>query len=223
MCNAACILFVAQHVSPELVKGKKVVELGIGRVGVKPLLMGWVPQEYVGVNIHPSPEVDVVLSAEVAAEKLGRDRFDLVLSTETLEHVRDWRRVVQNLKSLCKPGGRIIVTTRSRGFRYHSPPDFWRYELSDVERIFSDCEDVVVQSDPLEPGVFVSARRRSSASDAFADLSGVALWSVNEGRRTLEIPASSPSTAMTAFRLGKAWTTHLGKQFVWVLRYGSVR
>jgi SAM-dependent methyltransferase len=223
MCNEACILFVARHVSPDLVRGKSVVELGIGPIGARSLLESWAPREYVGVNLHPSPHVDVAIPAERAVEQLGRGRFDVVLSTEMLEHVRDWRLVVNNVKTLCKPGGRIILTTRSRGFRYHSPPDYWRYEVSDLQRVFSDCEEVTIESDPVDPGVFVAATRPRSESGSFADLSGVALWSITQGRRTAEIPSGPPSTVATALRLGRAWITRFGTQLVWVVRYGSVR
>lgn len=97
--------------------------------------------------------MDVVCEAERLVERFGTEAFDAVITTELIEHVRDWRLVVSNLKNVCRPGGIIIVTTRSKGYGYHAAPyDFWRYELSDMENIFSDCEILLLEKDLEEPG-----------------------------------------------------------------------
>lgn len=190
MCNEAVIIFVARALSPDDVRGKRVVELGVGPVGAKPLLMSWKPAAYVGVDVQRTPWSDVVLSPEEIVPALGAGGFDVVLSTEMLEHARDWRLVVTNLKSLCKPGGRIVVTTRSRGYQFHAPPDYWRYEVSDARQIFADSSDLMVETDPMMPGVFIAARRPVD-DHPFTDLSGVALYSILTRRRMVEIPVGS--------------------------------
>lgn len=218
MCNEACILFVARHLTPEMVRGKKVVELGIGPVGAKPLLMAWSPAEYIGVDVCPTLFADMVVPAEHIVEALGRGRFDVVLSTEMLEHSQDWRLAVNNIKRLSKPGGRIILTTRSLGYRFHAPPDFWRYEVSDVERIFGDCHPLSVEPDPFEPGVFVAATRVQTAEDGFADLSKIALHSMVYGRRSLEIPPAPLSRLATAYEMWKARFSETTRMVVGTLR-----
>jgi len=83
-----------------------------------------------------------------------------VISTEMLEHVEDWRPIVEQLKILVKPKGLLLITTRSPGFPYHPYPiDVWRYTLEDFRNIFSDMEILAVCSDWQVPGVFIKARK----------------------------------------------------------------
>lgn len=77
-----------------------------------------------------------------------------------LEHVRDWRAAITNLKTVTRPGGTLLFTTRSRGFGFHGYPfDYWRYELSDVRTLFGDFEILALEPDASEPGVFFKGRK----------------------------------------------------------------
>jgi len=104
--------------------------------------------------------VDAILPAERLVDYFGSEFFDVIISTETLEHVRDWRLVVNNMKAVLRRGGFIYITTRSYGFPYHSCPfDYWRYEIVDVIRIFRDFEIIRLVRDHEAPGVFLKARK----------------------------------------------------------------
>jgi len=84
-----------------------------------------------------APGVNVICDAEHLVEHFGSDAFDVIVSTEMLEHTRNWREVVTNLKRVTKPNGIIVLTTRSPGFPLHGYPyDFWRYDQSDMRVIF---------------------------------------------------------------------------------------
>jgi SAM-dependent methyltransferase len=154
---------------------------------VRPLIERFCrPREYVGVDIETGKYVDVVLPAERLVEHFGPESFDVVISTEVLEHVFDWRSVVNNMKAVLKPGGFIYITTRSRGFPYHAfPHDYWRYEIEDMEKIFGDFEIIALEKDWEAPGVFLKARKPKSLSPN--DLSRIELYSMVLGRRTREI------------------------------------
>ncbi len=188
MCNEGCILFVAQQLSREDVAGKRVLELGSGGFGAGSLLESWHPQEYVGVDIAPGPGVDLVCNAEDLPSHFPESSFDVVLSTEMLEHVRDWRRVITGLKNVLRPGGRMVITTRSQGYPFHAAPhDYWRFEVEDMRRIFSDFENVVVAADVQEPGVFVSGDKPLVHSKPAA-LERIEIFSMVMNRRTESIP-----------------------------------
>jgi SAM-dependent methyltransferase len=209
VCNVTSLVFVGRYLVPNDVQGKRVVELGVGPFGAKPMLMAWRPREYLGVDVHATPWADVVASEEKTLEILGAAQFDVVLGTEMLEHVRDWRLAVNNIKRLCKPGGHVVLTTRSQGYRFHAPPDYWRYEVADLKRLFADFDSVCVESDPLEPGVFVSAVRPTQDTP-LADLSSIELYSMVYRRRVREIPPGPLSPSAT---FAIMWKERLGWGF----------
>jgi len=54
----------------------------------------------------------------------------------------------------------MIITTVSKGYGKHDyPSDFWRYELSDMERIFFDCKIEKIEADPKLNTIFVRVRK----------------------------------------------------------------
>ncbi len=148
---------------------------------VRPRIESYKPGEYIGVDIVPGRRVDVICDATKIVEKFGPDSFDIVISTELIEHIRDWRSAIHNIKAVCKPGGTILITTRSFGFQYHGYPyDFWRYEPEDMSRIFGDCVIEKIERDP-DRGVFIKAIKPERFIER--DLSDYALYSIIAGKR----------------------------------------
>lgn len=54
--------------------------------------------------------------------------FDLILSHEVLEHVRDDRLAVQEMVRVLKPSGRMVVFAPNRGYPFETHGIFWRGE-----------------------------------------------------------------------------------------------
>ncbi|BBD73468.1 hypothetical protein HS1genome_1857 [Sulfodiicoccus acidiphilus] len=194
MCNVSVIEFFVNHIECEEFRGKKVIEVGSRYVNgsVRPLIEKFCqPEEYTGVDIERGELVDVVLPAEKLVERFGENSFDALVSTEMLEHVKNWRVVVNNMKAVVKPLGYIYITTRSLGFPYHAfPYDFWRYEVEDLKEIFDDFNVISIAKDPSEPGVFLKARKPIDFKAK--DLSDVTLYSMVLGKRTRDVPDRFP-------------------------------
>lgn len=75
---------------------------------------------WVGLDIEPGPGVDVVHDAtswEGMEHMAGY--YDVVLCTEVLEHVRNWRALVHNAGRVLRPGGHLILTCAGRGRTPH--------------------------------------------------------------------------------------------------------
>lgn len=184
MCNVAGVVFAASTLSRDEVEGKRVLEVGSHDVNgsLRPILTAWHPAEYVGVDLAAGPGVDVVCPAEQLVARFGAARFDVLISTEVIEHVEDWRTVIANCKRVLAPGGLMLLTTRSPGYPYHAfPHDFWRYDQADMRAIFADFAILALQDDPSRPGVFLKALKPAVWHEE--DLAGYALYSVVTGSR----------------------------------------
>jgi len=153
LCDVAVIEFFIEMARPEEFTGKRVLEVGSKYINgsVRPLIERFLhPKEYIGIDVEPGKFVDLILPAEKILEYFSSESFDVVIATELLEHIRDWRLVVNNMKMLLKNRGCVYLTTRSKGFPYHGYPyDFWRYEIEDIKKIFRDFEIISLKRKEL--------------------------------------------------------------------------
>jgi SAM-dependent methyltransferase len=153
--------FVRQALTVDEVAGKSVLEVGSYNVNgsVRSVIEPLRPAEYIGVDMRPGPDVDLVMSAAELTKFFGV-QFDVVVSAEMLEHAEDWRAAVRSMKGVLKPGGVLLLTTRSKGFPLHEyPSDFWRFEVLDMRKIFADMDLRELAPDPQVPGVFVKVQQ----------------------------------------------------------------
>jgi SAM-dependent methyltransferase len=188
LCYPACIDFARNHLSRAEVQGKHVIEIGAMNVNgsIRQSVVALGPASYIGTDIAMGRGVDEVCDVSDLGERYGRNRFDAVICTEVLEHVRDWRGAVSNVKRVLRPYGVPLVTTWSKGFRCHGYPfDFWRFELSDFELTFGNMETESLQPDPEMSGVFLKARKAAGFSPK--DLGAFGLYSIVNRKRCREI------------------------------------
>jgi len=203
MCNKSCLDFGKAYLTEQDVKGKWVIEVGSRDVNgsMRQIVGQFEPEKYVGVDIEMGPGVDEICDVYELVNRFGEEKFDVVISTEMIEHVRDWRGAISQLKRILKPNGALLLTTRSKGFPYHDyPSDFWRFEIEDMKRIFSDMEVEAVEPDSSEPGVFVKTRKPASYTEN--NLDDYKLYSMI----TLENSKEISSFDMLRFKLRKLFS-----------------
>lgn len=185
-------MFVSKAISKKDIKAAEILEIGSYNINgsTRNIFELLEPNRYVGIDIKKGENVDVVCKIEDILLKFGPESFDVVIATELLEHVRDWRLAVKNIKNVLKKNGIAIITTRSRGFYYHpDPEDNWRYEISDMKKIFSDFEILKIEKDWLNPGVFLKVRKPSTFIEN--SLAGIALYNIVYNKRILDLPANT--------------------------------
>lgn len=177
------------------VYGKDVLEVGSLDVNgtVRPMVEGTRrPATYIGVDVVGGPGVDRVLDAVDLYETFGRDAFDVVISTEMMEHAEDWKSSLLNMVAVLRPGGVLVITTRGPGFPYHHPPDRWRY----TQKTFAEAarelnlESVVLMDDPEMHGVFVKLRKPENWQPPMYDnpLADIEAQRIKEPMKVLGLP-----------------------------------
>lgn len=121
--HGASATFVANAIERHLLEHgpfTSVLEVGARDInGTVRSLFG--PCEYVGMDVHDGPGVDLVWDATVPwPERWPGFEFDCVVCTNVLEHVNCWERVIVNAREALAPGGWLIVTAPSDPFPSHS-------------------------------------------------------------------------------------------------------
>lgn len=98
--------------------------------------------EYIGIDREAGDCVNLIMDAEKLTEHFHREHFDTVICCEMLEHsIRPWL-VVEQMKSVLKPGGLLWISTPTYGFPLHRfPLDCYRFG-EDAYRLwlFADME-----------------------------------------------------------------------------------
>lgn len=98
-------------------------------------------RDYVGVDMRPGPNVDVVANAHELP--FPDESFDNVLCLEMLEHDEEFWTSIAEMKRVLKPGGTLVVTTRGIHFPRHDyPNDYYRFTGDALRCLFSGLEGV---------------------------------------------------------------------------------
>jgi len=203
MCSISVIEWICNQALKQSneMQNARVLEVGSKNVNgsIRRLINNiWKPSEYIGVDISSGKGVDRIVDVTNLFDTFGGEAFDAVICTEVLEHVRLWRTAVCNLKAVLRTNGLLLLTTRSYGMPYHGyPSDYWRFEVSDMEKIFADME---YEIEPDQNGVFVCAKNSYSFNplNPKISLEHIPLYSVTLGHRTLH---SSELTTKRKFLL----------------------
>jgi SAM-dependent methyltransferase len=97
--------------------------------------------EYVGIDREgPLSRPTVVGSAE--SLPFPDQSFDVVLSTQVLEHLPDPERALREAVRVLKRGGRMILTVPGVWPTHEAPHDFWRFTRHGLMRLLADHEIV---------------------------------------------------------------------------------
>jgi SAM-dependent methyltransferase len=154
--------FIKQSLLYDDIFDKTILEVGSRNINgsCREYINSLNPKSYLGIDIENGEGVDIVMKAEELVKYFGKEQFDIIISTETLEHCKNWKSVISNMKQILKPKGLLVITTRSRGFPKHEyPGDYWRFEVEDFKQIFEDFEILDLMKDPQIYGVFIKIKK----------------------------------------------------------------
>lgn len=82
--------------------------------------------DYVGLDIAPGPNVDLVASGYVWSD-LADSSFDVAVSGQTFEHNPFFWVTFCEMARIVKPGGFVVVVAPGAGHVHRFPYDCWRF------------------------------------------------------------------------------------------------
>ncbi|MFM7155089.1 MAG: class I SAM-dependent methyltransferase [Bacteroidota bacterium] len=112
------------------------LDYGCGDSPYRPLYEPHVT-EYLGADIERNKSADLVISLPSGKVNSSDSRFDILLSTQVLEHVTDPKRYLEEAHRLLKPGGTLVLSTHGYWMYHPDPTDFWRWTRDGLERTIS--------------------------------------------------------------------------------------
>jgi SAM-dependent methyltransferase len=93
---------------------------------------------YIGYDIVAGPNVDRVLTSEYVWD-IPDNTYDVVVSTQTIEHVRHPWRWIREVARICRVSGLVyICTPNTIGFHEH-PVDCWRVWPEGMRALFEEA------------------------------------------------------------------------------------
>jgi SAM-dependent methyltransferase len=117
-----------EAVIAQFIKGKRhgtLVDFGCGSMPYRPLFEPHV-SEYLGCDLEGNELADVLLD-HVGRLPADDNSFDVVLSSQVLEHVADPALYLEEAFRVLRAGGLLVLSTHGT-WRYHpDPTDFWRW------------------------------------------------------------------------------------------------
>lgn len=126
-CHVTSILAGAVNgLLPKLPTGSRVLDIGCGNgawaagfiergcvtVGIDPSAEGIA----IARQAHPEGRFEATVVSDDLLERLGEAPFDVVISTEVVEHLYDPRSWARGAFNALKPGGRLICSTPYHGY-----------------------------------------------------------------------------------------------------------
>lgn len=118
---------------------------------------------YLGVDIEPGENVDVVMEKEYEIP-LDEESVDVILCGQVFEHVEFFWLTWAEFVRILKPGGLIILIVPSRGYEHKYPVDCWRFYPDGLRALakLGELDLVEVSTDGLlqEPQKGMSLLRR---------------------------------------------------------------
>jgi SAM-dependent methyltransferase len=99
--------------------------------------------QYVGADLpgNDAADVDIALDGTVPS----RDgSYDLIISTQVLEHVEHPELYLAECRRLLKPTGRLLLTTHGVMYYHRDPEDYWRWTVPGLRLLFNNVGLTVV-------------------------------------------------------------------------------
>jgi cyclopropane fatty-acyl-phospholipid synthase-like methyltransferase len=104
---------------PELFKNCKVLDIGSLDINGNNRYL-FENSDYTGIDLSEGNNVSIVSKGH---EFMSKTKFDIIISTECLEHDEHWKETLLNAYKLLKKGGLLLFTCATTGREEHGTTD----------------------------------------------------------------------------------------------------
>lgn len=150
--------------------------------------------QYLGFDILPGENVDVVGDAHCLSSYFEPASFDLVCSEWVFEHlIMPWR-VVLEINKVLKPGGEVWINTNHSMALHDMPWDFWRFSDTAWIGLFNEFTGFEIKGTALGVPVRLTPMRYN---DSFRDherglgFQSCCVWARKTGPARVDWPADA--------------------------------
>ena len=162
--HAEAMAFLQKTLKRYKLDGKRVLEIGSYDVNGTARVLFPAEAEYVGIDRRPGRGVDWVVDARYFD---GRGEFDIVITTETLEHDPEPQEIIDCAERALKTGGLLVITCATTGRKPHGNnggpvlegEHFGAVSPSELEEMLSGWERVKIEHNPEMCDVYATARK----------------------------------------------------------------
>lgn len=153
--------------------------------------------DYVGLDLAPGPNVDVVPDDAYSWAEIPSGSFDAVITGQMLEHNPYFWITLAEITRVTKPGGLVCIIAPSWGFTHRYPLDCWRFFPDAASAMFGfvgldTVEAYVEEKDPNKAVSTLWADMMAIGRKADVDASEQAALD----ERLRQIVATRPSTGL---------------------------
>lgn len=121
--------------------GGRILDVGCGDKPYSSWFGGDV-QEYVGIDVYSGPKVDITIEPG-KPWPLVDGQFDVVFSTQVLEHVAETSSVLGEIHRALKPGGTLVLSVPFIYNQHGAPHDYRRLSVFGVRQLFQDDYEIL--------------------------------------------------------------------------------
>jgi SAM-dependent methyltransferase len=103
-------------------------------------------KNYIGVDMRPGPNVDIVMNGHDLTKFFEPCSFDLVICFDTLEHDDKFWLTVYEMRKVVKSGGWMVIGVPGQNTPLHDHPgDYWRFMQESMGLWFYDFVELFFQ------------------------------------------------------------------------------
>jgi SAM-dependent methyltransferase len=140
--------FTRQYLADKQQEPLRILDLGSQDVNgsYRPLFeqANW---QYIGLDMAPGKNVDVVLSTPYVWREIESASADIVISGQAFEHIRFTWITILEVARVLKPGGLCCLIAPSSGPEHRYPYDCWRFYPDGMEALAYFAQLEVVHID----------------------------------------------------------------------------